>query len=132
MTMLARVTVCSVPDALSRSGPVPAQAVNGLRVRKWEQARAAASGLSAVRVVERSAEVRVPASPTRRLWAELLRDLGRQLDDGSAYDRDLPELGAALRVVNEAYDRRPYVRDRLAAGWPILPRCATAPPPCAI
>jgi hypothetical protein len=58
----------------------------------------------------------VPATPTRRDWTRLLHELAQQLDDGRVYDRDLRELGAALNVVRVAYDRRPYVRDRSAAG----------------
>jgi hypothetical protein len=61
----------------------------------------------------------VPATPTRRDWAPLLLELARQLDDGRVYDRDLRDLGAALRIVRQAYDRRPYIRDRSAAGKPI-------------
>jgi hypothetical protein len=82
---------------------------------------AAASGLSAVRVVERPVEVRVPAAPTRRDWAGLLVELAHQLDDGHVYDRDLPDLAAALVNVVDAYGRRPYVRDRSQRGTlPIL------------
>jgi hypothetical protein len=64
-------------------------------------------------------EVRIPAAPTRRDWAGLLAELAHQLDDSRVYDRDLRDLGRALRVVREAYHRRPYIRDRWAAGKPI-------------
>ena len=67
-------------------------------------------------------EVRVPAAPTRRDWTRLLTELTRQLDDGRVYDRDLPELAAALGRVLAAYNRRPYVRDRNARGTPPLVR----------
>ena len=60
----------------------------------------------------------MPAAPTRRDWARLLTELTRQLDDGRVYDRDLPELAAALGPVLAAYNRRPYVRDRNARGTP--------------
>jgi len=63
-------------------------------------------------VVEREVEVRVPVTPTRRDWAPLLSELSRQLEDGRVYDRDLVALAAALRTVLDAYNRRPYVRDR--------------------
>ena len=61
-------------------------------------------------------EVRVPAAPTRRDWTRLLTELTHQLDDGRVYDRDLPELAAALGGVLAAYNRRPYVRDRNVTG----------------
>jgi len=70
--------------------------------------------LSAIRVVERRVEVHSPAAPTRRRWPALLQDLGRQLYDGRVYDRDLPELAAALNAVLEAYNRRPCVRSQRA------------------
>ncbi len=97
-------------------GRIPTWCSPACRQRAWEQARAAASGRSAVKVVERRVEVRVPATPTRRDWARLLNELGHQIDDGRVYDRDLPELAAALRRVLDAYDRRPYIRDRSRGG----------------
>ena len=93
-------------------GRIPKWCSASCRQRAWEQTRAAASGRSAVHVVERQVEVPVPATPTRRAWAALLGELARQLDDGRVYDRDLPALAPALRSVLDAYDRRPYVRDR--------------------
>jgi hypothetical protein len=63
-------------------------------------------------VVERRVEVRIPATPTRRDWTCLLDELARQLDDGRIYDRDLPGLAEALSSIVDAYNRRPYVRDR--------------------
>src|SRR6059058_5259020 len=77
-------------------GPIPKWCSAACRHRAWEQARAAASGLSAVRVVERRVEVPTPASPARRDWPALLQELGRQLDSGRVYDRDLPELAVTL------------------------------------
>ncbi len=61
----------------------------------------------------------MPTNPTRRDWAWLLHELARQLDDGRVYNRDLPDLTAALHVVQKAYGRRPYVRDRATAGEPL-------------
>jgi hypothetical protein len=78
------------------------------------KARAAESGLAAVKVVERRVEVAVAAAPTRRDWARLLHDLARQLDDGRVYDRDLADLSVALNAVLDAYRRRPHVRVRAA------------------
>jgi hypothetical protein len=93
-------------------GPIPKWCSVGCRRRAWEQGRAAASGRSAVEVVERRVEVRVPVTPTRRDWAPLLNELAHQVEDGRVYDRDLAALAAALRTVLDAYGRRPYVRDR--------------------
>jgi hypothetical protein len=93
-------------------GRIPKWCSPACRQRAWEQARAAASGLSAVRVVERPVEVRTPATPTRRDWAPILHELARQLDDGRIYDRDLAGLATALNAVLEAYRRRLFVRDR--------------------
>lgn len=97
-------------------GRIPKWCSASCRQRAWEQARAAASGRSAVHVVERQVEVRVPATPARGAWATLLGELARQLDDGRVYDRDLPALAPALRSVLDAYDRRPYVRDKNRGG----------------
>jgi hypothetical protein len=64
--------------------------------------RAAASGLSAVEVVERRVAVSVPLVPTRRDWPRLLAELAGQLEDGRIYDRDLPALARALKPVLDA------------------------------
>jgi hypothetical protein len=104
---------------LKARGRLPNWCSASCRQRAREQARAAASGLSAVRVVERPFEVRVAATPTRRDWAHLLHELARQIDDGRVYDRDLHDLSAALGEVHQAFGRRLYVRDRRAAGRPI-------------
>ncbi len=58
-------------------------------------------------------------APTRRDWPRLLNELARQLDDGRVYDRDLRGLASALDAVLQAFRRRPYVRDRTAAGRPL-------------
>jgi hypothetical protein len=116
MAMLAAEPLCPAPGAVLPSrhsrGPIPKWCSVGCRRRAWEQGHAAASGRSAVEVVERRVEVRVPVTPTRRDWAPLLSELARQLEDGRVYDRDLAALAAALRTVLDAYIRRPYVRDR--------------------
>ena len=109
---------CGGPITPGSRGPIPKWCSATCRHRAWEQTRAAASGRAAVHVVERQVEVRVPAAPTRRDWARLLTELTRQLADGRVYDRDLPELAAALGAVLAAYSRRPYVRDRNVRGSP--------------
>ena len=101
------------------AGRLPKWFSASCRQRAWEQARAAAAGLSAVRIVERPLEIRVPATPTGRDWARLLLELAHQLDDGRVYNRYLQELDAALKFVQQAYERRPFVRDQAAAGQPI-------------
>lgn len=87
-------------------GRIPTWCSPACRQRAWEQSRAAASGLSAVQVVERRIEVRVPAAPSRRDWPRLLGELADQLDDGRVYDRDLPDMAAALGSVVQAHRRR--------------------------
>src|SRR5829696_1700583 len=87
-------------------GPIPKWCSATCRHRAWEQSRAATSGRTAVQVVERRVEVRVPLEPTRRDWLRLLNDLAGQLDNGRVYDRDLPGLGRALEPVLRSYRRR--------------------------
>ena len=86
------------------------------RHRAWEQARAAASGLSAVELVERRVEVQVPLVPARRAWPRLLGELAGQLNDKRVYDRDLPALARALEPVLEVYRQTsaPHRRSRPA------------------
>ena len=92
--------------------PLAARSSHSVVWDAWEQGRAAASGRSAVEVVERQVEIPTPLTPTRRDWGPLLAELARQLEDGRIYERDLTALGAALGGVLEAYHRRPSVRDR--------------------
>jgi len=96
----------------SRSrGPIPKWCSATCRHRAWEQDRAAASGHSAVHVVERV--VTVPAGPPasvprlRQLaWVDVLRELAAQLEQGAVYDRHLLAIAAALDDVVRAVDRR--------------------------
>jgi hypothetical protein len=108
-------------------GPIPKWCSTTCRHRAWEQMRAAASGRSAVQVVERRVEISTPIAPTRRDWGPLLTELARQLEDGRVYDRDLVALAEALNAVLDAYSRRRYVRDRSRAGS--LPHLWSAPGP---
>ena len=100
---------CGGPITPRSRGPIPKWCSATCRHRAWEQARAAASGLSAVEVVERRVEVQVPLVPTRRDWPRLLGELAGQLNDGRVYDRDLPALARALQPVLEAYRRRAHL-----------------------
>jgi hypothetical protein len=104
---------CRGPITPRSRGPIPKWCSAVCRHRAWEQARAAASGLSAVKVVERRVVVRVPLVPTRRDWARLLGELVGQLGDGRVYDRDLPALARALQPVLEAYRRRAHLTGAL-------------------
>lgn len=101
---------CSGPITPRASGPIPKWCSATCRKRAWEQARAAASGRSAVEVVERV--VNVPARPTapskpRQLeWTALLRELAVQLEQGAIYDRHMIALAAAVDDVVQAIRRR--------------------------
>jgi hypothetical protein len=100
---------CCGPITPRSRGPIPKWCSATCRHRAWEQARAAASGLSAVELVERRVEVQAPLVPTRRDWPRLLGELTGQLNDGRVYDRDLPGLERALQPVLEAYRRRAHL-----------------------
>jgi hypothetical protein len=90
------------------TGRIPKWCSPACRQRAWEQSRAAASGRSAVEVVERVVEV--PAehdrTPRREQWPALVRELTAQLDDGRIYARDLPDLSDVLNDLVAAYNRR--------------------------
>ena len=104
---------CGGPITPASRGPIPKWCSATCRHRAWEQSRAAASGLSAVQVVERRVELPVLLVPTRRDWPRLLGDLASQLSDGRVYDRDLPALARALQPVLEAYRRRAHMTGAL-------------------
>ena len=88
---------CGGPITPGSRGPIPKWCSATCRHRAWEQARAAASGLSSVELVERRVEVR-----------GLLGELAHQLNDGRVYDRDLPGLARELEPLLEAYWRRAH------------------------
>src|SRR3954466_4425548 len=93
---------CSGPITVKATGRLPKWCSPSCRQRAWEQSRAAAAGLAAVRVVERRVEIPTPIAPKRQDWPRLLGDLARQIEDGRIYDRDLLALSGALNVVHEA------------------------------
>jgi hypothetical protein len=103
---------CGGPLVVKDRGRIPKWCSAACRQRAWEQSRAAASGLSAVQVVERRVEAPVPAAPKRANWPALLHELAHQIDDGRIYDRDLDELAAAINAVVDACVRRPALRGR--------------------
>jgi hypothetical protein len=91
------------------SGPIPKWCSDTCRKRAWEQKRAAASGRSAVEIVERVVTVpsQQPPPPPRQLaWVDLLRVLAQQLDGGAVYDRHLSTIAAAAEGVLRAAQRR--------------------------
>jgi len=105
---------CHGPIEIKATGRIPKWCSASCSQRAWEQSRAAASGRSAVEVVERRVEIPLPAPPTQtalrpghRDWAPLLLELAKQLDAGRIYSRDLPELVDALNQVLEAHARHP-------------------------
>lgn len=102
---------CHGPIPPRSRGPIPKWCSATCRHRAWEQSRAAASGRSAVQVVERV--VTVPAmarEPVRRPrqhdWVDLLQELTAQIDRGTLYDRHLATIAAALDDVVRAVLRR--------------------------
>jgi excisionase family DNA binding protein len=102
---------CGGPITAGRRGPIAKWCSATCRHRAWEQTRAAASGRSAVRIVERRIEIPTRLPPNRRDWPRVLADLTAQLDDGRVYDRDLPGLASAIDAVLQAYARRAFVKD---------------------
>jgi len=108
---------CGRPTAVKPRGRVPRWCSETCRHRSWEQDRAAASGRSAICIVERAPQVAAspaPANPrpTPVNWPQTLSALAAQLDSGRVYDRDLVALSTALAGVLAAYERHPGVRAR--------------------
>jgi hypothetical protein len=102
---------CNGPITPRASGPIPKWCSDTCRKRAWEQKRAAASGRSAVEIVERVVAVptQQPSPLPRQLaWANLLRVLARQLDSGAVYDRHLLAIAAAAQDVFTAAQRRSH------------------------
>ena len=103
-----RCAWCGGEIGLKSTGRLPKWCSASCRQRAWEQRRAAASGRSAIEVVERVVHVAVERDrkPRRGDWPALLRDLAAQLDAGTIYARDLPDIGDALAAVLTAYRGR--------------------------
>ena len=120
---------CGAEVAVPAKGRVPKWCGTSCRHRAWEQHRAAASGRSAVEVVERVVErvvtvqlaaptptrptptvltppAAAPAAPTGSGWAPLLTELARQLDTGRIYTRDLAAVTPAFQQALQAFNRR--------------------------
>lgn len=104
-------------------GPIPKWCSASCRHRAWEQSRAAASGRSAVEIVERVVTVAAPPpAPARRprqlAWVDLLRELAAQVEQGAVYDRHLAAIVAALDDVMRAANRRGSTVPRSSSRWP--------------
>jgi hypothetical protein len=109
---------CGAAITLKARGRVPTWCSDNCRHRAWEQKRAAESGRSAItlverevtveieRVVERVREVPVTTSIRNDDWANLLRQLSRELDTGHLYDRALPDVAAAFNDLYDSLERR--------------------------
>lgn len=107
---------CERLIALRSTGRMPRWCSDTCRHRAWEQRRAAASGRTAVEIIERIVEVEKPVEVVREVevevmpkgarWGEALREFARQLDNGRVYDRDLADMEASLLKVIEAFNRR--------------------------
>lgn len=91
-------------------GPVLMWCSAACRQRAWEQRRAAASGLSAIEVVERVVEVpapvQAPPKPRNQEWHASLRELTRQIQRGLVYDRHLIGIADEVRQVYLALQAR--------------------------
>jgi hypothetical protein len=102
---------CGGPITPRASGPIPKWCSATCRKRAWEQKRAAASGRSAVEIVERVVTVPIqqpPPLPRQHAWVDLLRVLSQQLDDGAVYDRHLVAITAAAQDVVKSAQRRSF------------------------
>jgi hypothetical protein len=104
-------------------GPIPKWCSATCRHRAWEQARAAASGRSAVEIVERVVTVPTkppPSTPRPRqlAWVDLLRQLAVQVEQGTVYDRHLAAIAAALDDVLRAVHGRAAANPRWVSWWP--------------
>lgn len=88
-------------------GRIPKWCSASCRQRAWEQSRAAASGRSAVTVVERLVAAPTVERPRRSAeWAGILNDLANQFDQDHIYARDLTDIAVALDRVIAAYRRQ--------------------------
>jgi hypothetical protein len=103
-------------------GPIPKWCSATCRHRAWEQARAAASGRSAVEVVERVVAVPTPTAsaprPRQLGWVDLLRQLADQVGQGTVYDRHLAAITSALDDAMRAVHQRGSTARRSSSRWP--------------
>ena len=97
---------CGSPIRVRARGRLPKWCSASCRQRAWEQSRAAASGRSAVVVVERPVKVPTARPPRRDEWPAVLEQLVAQIDAGTVYERDLPGIETAMLDVVGALKRR--------------------------
>jgi len=106
---------CATSFEVNTVGRIPTWCSATCRHRAWEQSRAAASGRSAIQLVERIVEVdrpmpvgeKTPAAPPNGAgWIAMLAELVRQLDTGRVYRRDLDAIARASIALNDALRRR--------------------------
>lgn len=102
---------CGQPVTVKARGPVPKWCSASCRQRAWEASRSAASGKTAVRVIDREVLV-IPADAAG--WVEHLGLLARQLGQGPAViaDHDLDAVAAAVEMVSDALAERVRWRGR--------------------
>jgi len=109
---------CGTAITVKARGRTPKWCSQACRHRAWEQTRAAESGRAAVQIVERTVTVETTVKvadkrlPRGAEWADQLRSLTRQVDDGRLYDRDLRAVAQAAVELNNALGRRLQRRDR--------------------
>ena len=97
---------CGGPVLVKHTGRLPKWCSETCRHRAWEQSRAAASGQSAVRVLDRY----IHAVPnTTDGWVEQLTKLAGQIEHQPNLDLDL--LGACLDALREAITNHTGWRD---------------------
>ena len=112
---------CGATVPVPGRGRVPKWCSASCRHRAWEQRRAAASGLSAIEVVDRPVEVVRTVTKIKRVvvdgpqiatprtveeWARLIEELAARLDRGTIYDRQLSVMRPAVAAVVDSFDRR--------------------------
>ena len=99
---------CGAMFAVPARGRLPKWCSGQCRHRAWEQDRAAKSGHSAVKVVDREIIVKetVQAIPRGAEWADALSKLAEELDSGRVYRRDIPAIAEAAGALARALRRQ--------------------------
>ena len=112
---------CGATVTVPSRGRVPKWCSASCRHRAWEQWRAAASGLSAIEVVDRPVEVVRTVTKIKRVVVDgpqiatprtveesvrLLEELAARLDRGTIYHRQLPAMRPAVAAMVDSFNRR--------------------------